>query len=117
MLIQEQQSEYIAFIANYVDHLHEAGIDRKQAQQLTIISASCIMATIFHVEAKQDEEIDTFAVTVINAALRRFYGAYAAESRTVEAITEAANATLQTMKSFEPVKEDLQPPEYTHEYI
>lgn len=72
-LSQERQEEYLAFVANYVDHLHEAGIDRNQAEKLSIIAASCLLATVFHIQSKHDE-IDVFCVTVIKVALKRFYG-------------------------------------------
>ena len=70
---EEQQAGYIAFIANFVALLHEEHIEARQALQLAGMAASALLGAVLHVDP-QDETAKTFAIAVVSASIKKFYG-------------------------------------------
>ena len=72
---EEQQAGYIAFVANFVNQLHEAHMPKEQAEAIATLAASCLLATIFHLQAGQDETLDTFVALALKQAMKMIYKA------------------------------------------
>ena len=74
MLTNEQQTQYVAFIANFIKVLSEEKMPRAYALQAAIAATSCLFAAVFELCPRDDTEVEDFSVPVIRAALNSFYG-------------------------------------------
>lgn len=75
MLSQGQQDAYIAFVANFVKQLHQAGIERATAERVSSLAAATMLGAVLHILPSDDRRQDDWAATVITVALTKFYGA------------------------------------------
>ena len=70
---EEQQTQYISFVANFTHQLAKARIPRAQAEIMVALAASTLLATVFRVQPNVDETLDEFAAVVVRQAIRQFY--------------------------------------------
>src|SRR5258708_32508562 len=70
---EAQESQYIAFVANFTHQLAEAGIPRAQAKITVALAASTLLPTMFRVKPNVDKTLDEFAAVVVRQAIKQFY--------------------------------------------
>jgi len=73
-LNEQQKTQYVAFMANFIKVLSEEKMPRAHAQQAALAAASCLFAAVFELCPRDDTEVEDFSVPVIRVALNSFYG-------------------------------------------
>lgn len=77
-MTDEQKTQYVAFIANFVKLLSEEKMPPAHAQQAAMVAASCLFAVVFGMVPCDDTtEVEDFSGPVIRAAINSFYGVQA----------------------------------------
>lgn len=74
MLNKGQQTQYIAFVANFVQQLHKAGIERATAEKVASLAAATMLGAVLHVMPDYDKRLEDFAAKTIMEAITMFYG-------------------------------------------
>ncbi len=84
-MTQEQQEQFLAFIANMIYYLHEEGMDYEHTKMAVDMAASCLLAVLFHIKPDCDDITELFIVGVINAALHHSYPSTQAQPTSLQA--------------------------------
>jgi hypothetical protein len=74
---EQQKTQYVAFIANFIKLLSEEKMPPAHAQEATLAAASCLLGVVFGMEPNDADNVEDFAVPVINAAINSYYGVQA----------------------------------------
>jgi hypothetical protein len=70
---QRQLVQYASFIAGFVQQLHDkTALSGDLARQVSQ-EAACVWLAVEHVQT-EDEEINSFVVALLQAAIKHFYG-------------------------------------------
>lgn len=76
-MTDEQKTLYVAFMANFVKLLSEEKMPPAHAQKAALAAASCLLGVVFGMEPNDADNVENFAVPVINAAINSYYGVQA----------------------------------------
>ncbi len=76
-MTDEQKTQYVAFIANFIKLLAQEKMPPAHALQAAMAAASCLFAAVFDLMPHDDTEIEDFSGPVIRAAINSFYGVQA----------------------------------------
>lgn len=71
----EQKTQYVAFIANFIKLLSEEKMPRAHALQAAMTAGSCLVCVVFGLVSRDDiTEVENFTGPVISAAINSYYG-------------------------------------------
>lgn len=76
MLTEEQQNQYVAFVANFLSLLHEeTNVTKEQAEALLSLAVSVLLGAIFNMLSPtgEDDPLVMFAAATMKIALDREY--------------------------------------------
>jgi hypothetical protein len=75
---EQQKTQYVAFIANFVKLLAEEKMPPAHALQAAMTAGSCLVCVVFGLVSRADiTEVENFTVPVIRAAINSYYGVQA----------------------------------------